>query len=205
MPAIFTGFRIAAGLSVIGAIVGDSSSGGQQAGIGIVIDSYRSAGAATRRCTAALILAALLGIVVFVFFGWLGNLVVGRWHESDPRDRLTTDPHPPETARSHPDQREQPQQGETHATTDAARRCSPSRSSAALVARRLRQRRDDSPTRREPPRPSTAATDAAGDHRQHRGDRRRGGSRRHSPASAPTTVVIQTDWNPRPSTASCTR
>jgi hypothetical protein len=29
-----------------------------------------------------LVLAALLGIAVFILFGWLGNLVVGRWHET---------------------------------------------------------------------------------------------------------------------------
>jgi hypothetical protein len=29
-----------------------------------------------------LILTALLGISVFVFFGWLSNLVIGRWYES---------------------------------------------------------------------------------------------------------------------------
>ena len=29
----------------------------------------------------ALILAAALGIAVFILFGWLGNLVVGRWYE----------------------------------------------------------------------------------------------------------------------------
>ncbi len=29
-----------------------------------------------------MILAALLGIAVFSFFGWLANVVVGRWHET---------------------------------------------------------------------------------------------------------------------------
>jgi NitT/TauT family transport system permease protein len=30
----------------------------------------------------AIILSALFGLVVFIFFGWLGNKVVGKWHTS---------------------------------------------------------------------------------------------------------------------------
>ena len=80
MPAIFTGFRIAAGLAVIGAIVGEKFFRGEK-GIGIVIDSIRSKGAYPQMY-GALLLAAALGIAVFFFFGWLGKLVVGHWHES---------------------------------------------------------------------------------------------------------------------------
>ena len=29
----------------------------------------------------AVVMSALLGITVFVLFGWLGNRVVGTWHE----------------------------------------------------------------------------------------------------------------------------
>ena len=29
----------------------------------------------------ALLLSSFLGIAVFVFFGWLSKLVIGRWHE----------------------------------------------------------------------------------------------------------------------------
>ncbi|HUF99697.1 MAG TPA: ABC transporter permease [Ilumatobacter sp.] len=80
MPAIFTGFRIAAGLSVIGAVVGELffRKGGK--GIGILMDQYRQR-TIYPLTYGALLLSSLLGIVVFVFFGWLSTVVVGRWHE----------------------------------------------------------------------------------------------------------------------------
>ena len=81
MPTIFSGFRIAAGLSVIGAIVGEIFFRRGDKGVGILLDSYRSR-AQFPQMYGALILAAVLGIVVFLFFGWLGNIVVGRWYES---------------------------------------------------------------------------------------------------------------------------
>jgi NitT/TauT family transport system permease protein len=80
MPTIFAGFRIAAGLSVIGAIVGEIFFKRGDKGVGILLDSYRSR-AQFPQMYGALILAAVLGIVVFIIFGWLGNLVVGRWYE----------------------------------------------------------------------------------------------------------------------------
>ena len=81
MPAIFTGFRIAAGLSVIGAVVGELFFRRGSKGIGILMDQYRSR-SMYPQTYGALLLSSLLGIAVFVFFGWLGNLVIGRWHES---------------------------------------------------------------------------------------------------------------------------
>jgi NitT/TauT family transport system permease protein len=81
MPAIFTGLRISAGLSVIGAVVGDFFFRQGAPGIGILIDNYRSR-LNNPAMYGAVILAALLGIVVFMLFGWLGNKVVGHWHES---------------------------------------------------------------------------------------------------------------------------
>jgi NitT/TauT family transport system permease protein len=81
MPAIFTGFRIAAGLSVIGAVVGELFFRRGSKGIGILMDQYRSRNLYPLTY-GALLLSSLLGIAVFVFFGWLGNLVIGRWHES---------------------------------------------------------------------------------------------------------------------------
>ena len=81
MPAIFTGFRISAGLSVIGAVVGELFFKRGSKGIGILMDTYRSRNNYPLTY-GALILTAVLGISVFVFFGWLGNLVVGRWHET---------------------------------------------------------------------------------------------------------------------------
>jgi NitT/TauT family transport system permease protein len=81
MPAIFAGFRIAAGLSVIGAVVGELFFKRGDKGIGILLDNYRSRNN-NPLMYGCLILAAALGIAVFLIFGWLGNLVVGRWHES---------------------------------------------------------------------------------------------------------------------------
>ena len=53
MPAIFTGFRISAGLSVIGAVVGELffREGGKRASA-IVMDQYRSEAPGSRRSTA---------------------------------------------------------------------------------------------------------------------------------------------------------
>ncbi len=82
MPAIFTGFRISAGLSVIGAVVGEQffRSGGNP-GIGIVIEEYRQK-IKFPLIYGGLVLVALLGITVFLLFGLLTKLVVGHWHES---------------------------------------------------------------------------------------------------------------------------
>ena len=78
MPAIFAGLRISAGLSVIGAVVGDFFFRQGQPGIGQLIDRYR-ASLAYEQMYGSVILAALLGIGVFWFFGWLRNLAVGEW------------------------------------------------------------------------------------------------------------------------------
>jgi NitT/TauT family transport system permease protein len=81
MPSIFTGLQISAGLSVIGAVVGDFFFRQGQPGIGQLIDRYR-ASLAYSQMYGAVILASLLGIVVFWFFGWLSHKVVGHWYES---------------------------------------------------------------------------------------------------------------------------
>ena len=81
LPAIFTGFRISAGLSVIGAIVGDFFFRRGNPGIGRLIDIYRSQLAGERLITTILI-SSLLGIVVFWGFGYLGNRLTRSWHES---------------------------------------------------------------------------------------------------------------------------
>jgi NitT/TauT family transport system permease protein len=80
-PAIFAGFRISAGLSVIGAIVGDFFFKQGDPGIGILIDLYRSR-LQTTQMFGAVILSSLLGVAVFWVFGIAGRLAVGKWHES---------------------------------------------------------------------------------------------------------------------------
>jgi NitT/TauT family transport system permease protein len=82
LPAMFAGFRISAGLSVIGAIVGDFFFKQGDPGLGILIDLYRSR-LESERMFAAIILSSLLGIAVFLFFGWLGRRVVGRWYRAN--------------------------------------------------------------------------------------------------------------------------
>jgi NitT/TauT family transport system permease protein len=81
LPSIFTGLRIAAGLAVIGAIVGDFFFRQGDPGIGILIDLYR-ARLESELLFAAIILSSLLGVIVFWFFGFLARRVVGHWHQS---------------------------------------------------------------------------------------------------------------------------
>lgn len=80
MPSVFTGFRIAAGLSVIGAVVGEQffTRGGNK-GLGRLLVEYNSRTnyPAAYGC---LVLAVVLGIAVFVVFGWLQRVAVGRWY-----------------------------------------------------------------------------------------------------------------------------
>ncbi|MGH8927260.1 MAG: ABC transporter permease [Acidimicrobiia bacterium] len=82
VPAIFAGFRISAGLSVIGAIVGEFFFvRGGQSGLGNLLDLYRGQ-LETSRLFTALFLSSMLGIVVFWGFTWVGNLVTRSWLES---------------------------------------------------------------------------------------------------------------------------
>ena len=78
MPAVFTGFRISAGLSVIGAIVGDFFFGQGEAGLGIRLKQYQST-VETEKLYGAVIACVLLGLVVFTAFGRLNKAVVGSW------------------------------------------------------------------------------------------------------------------------------
>jgi NitT/TauT family transport system permease protein len=88
LPAIFAGFRISAGLSVIGAIVGDYFFKQGDPGIGILIDLYRSR-LQTTQMFGAVILSSLLGVLVFWIFSVAARLAVGKWHESG-RDRTSS-------------------------------------------------------------------------------------------------------------------
>lgn len=80
MPNIFVGLRISAGLSVIGAVVGDFYfRQGGVVGIGAQIDIYRGRlwGA---ELIASIIMASVFGLVVFVLFGLLSKRAIGKWH-----------------------------------------------------------------------------------------------------------------------------
>jgi len=80
LPAIFAGMRISAGLSVVGAIVGDFFFQRGTPGIGSLIAKYGSR-LQSPELFASVIVSALFGVVIFVFFGWLGRRAVGRWYD----------------------------------------------------------------------------------------------------------------------------
>jgi NitT/TauT family transport system permease protein len=81
LPAIFAGLRISAGLSVIGAIVGDFFFGQGEVGIGQLIRRYANRLQGEELIT-AVILSSLLGVSVFLLFTWLQNRAIGRWYDS---------------------------------------------------------------------------------------------------------------------------
>ncbi len=80
LPAMFTGFQISAGLSVIGAIVGGFffQRGPKDLGNRILLYSSRLR---PGELIAAVILSALLGIAFFQFFGWARNRLTRSWYQ----------------------------------------------------------------------------------------------------------------------------
>jgi NitT/TauT family transport system permease protein len=81
IPAMLTGFRISAGLAVIGAIVGDFFFRQGEPGIGRLLDGY-SQRLQTEQLITAILFSSLLGLVVFWFFGFVGHRLTRSWHES---------------------------------------------------------------------------------------------------------------------------
>jgi len=78
-PAIFTGFRIAAGLAVTGAIVGEFFfRGGQEKGIGRLISFYQNR-LQIDRLMSAIVLSSLLGVVLFLIVGAIGDRATRHW------------------------------------------------------------------------------------------------------------------------------
>jgi len=83
LPNIFTGFRISAGLSIIGAVVGEQFfRGGSKPGVGIVIEKWRTKGTYAP-LWGGIIIACLMGIITFLVFGVIQKLVVGKWHDGE--------------------------------------------------------------------------------------------------------------------------
>jgi NitT/TauT family transport system permease protein len=78
LPGIFIGLRTAAGLSVIGAIVGDFFFGRGTPGLGLLLERYASR-LQSAELIATVFVACLLGLVVFWGFGLLGRRLVGAW------------------------------------------------------------------------------------------------------------------------------
>ena len=81
MPAIFAGLRISAGLSVIGAIVGDFFFGRGEVGIGQLLRKYANQ-LQGEELLAAVFMSSALGVLVFLAFGWLQTLAIGKWHDN---------------------------------------------------------------------------------------------------------------------------
>ncbi|MFM7537963.1 MAG: ABC transporter permease [Acidimicrobiales bacterium] len=81
-PAIFEGFRISAGLAVIGAVVGDLTMGEGEGGIGQLIQVYRQR-LRNPEMIGAIVLAALLGLAFFWAFGFLKRRAVGHWYDAE--------------------------------------------------------------------------------------------------------------------------
>lgn len=78
LPAVFAGLRISAGLSVIGAIVGDFFFGQGEVGIGQLLKRYANR-LEGEQLFASVILSSALGVGVFLFFGWLSGRLIGKW------------------------------------------------------------------------------------------------------------------------------
>lgn len=81
LPAIFTGLRISAGLSVIGAIVGDFFFRQGDPGIGRLIDQYTQR-LLSEQLFAAVIVSSAFGLAVFALFGALGRFATRSWYQS---------------------------------------------------------------------------------------------------------------------------
>jgi NitT/TauT family transport system permease protein len=84
VPSIFTGLRNAAGLSVIGAIVGDYFFQQGAPGIGGLLRVYTQRLQMEALLT-SVTLTALFGVAVFTVFAVLDRAVVGRWYGRDSR------------------------------------------------------------------------------------------------------------------------
>src|SRR5712671_863148 len=82
LPQIFTGLRIASGLAVIGAIVGEFI-GGQ--GLGSVVDVARTQ-QRVDKVFAAVLLASVLGLALFGLINLVSYVTLRRWHASEQGD-----------------------------------------------------------------------------------------------------------------------
>ena len=83
LPHIIGGLRISAGLSVIGAIVGEFiiGSGNAQGGLGVQI-VFAQGRMYTALLFAEVIAATLLGFLFFMVVSAIGNRLLKNWHES---------------------------------------------------------------------------------------------------------------------------
>lgn len=82
LPSILVGARISSGLAVIGAIVGEFIAGG---GIGEIVDVARTQ-QRVDKVFAAVILAALLGLVFFLLIDIISRITLHKWHASESQE-----------------------------------------------------------------------------------------------------------------------
>ena len=84
IPHIIAGLRISAGLSVIGAIVGEFiiGSGSEGGGLGVMI-MYAQASMETPLVMALILTATALGFAFFMSVTTLGHYLLHNWHESE--------------------------------------------------------------------------------------------------------------------------
>ena len=80
IPDIFVGLRVSAGLSVIGAIVGEFFFRQGTPGLGRLLDLYR-ARLQSDLLMSTLLFCCLLGIAVFITVGVIGNRLTRSWFE----------------------------------------------------------------------------------------------------------------------------
>jgi NitT/TauT family transport system permease protein len=80
LPSIFVGLRTSAGLAVVGAIVGDIFFQRGTPGIGAQIQIYTRL-LESPQLIAAILASALLGVLMFLIFGLLSKLAVGKWYD----------------------------------------------------------------------------------------------------------------------------
>lgn len=83
LPHLFTGLRVASGLSVVGAIVGEWVAGVVEgdAGLGILVLAANRQGN-TARVFAAVLTASVLGLMLFGTVSLTGERMLRRWHPS---------------------------------------------------------------------------------------------------------------------------
>jgi len=84
VPDIFVGLRVSAGLSVIGAIVGEFFFRQGTPGLGRLLDVYR-ARLQSDLLMSTLFFCCLLGIAVFLVVGFIGNRMTRNWFEQSGR------------------------------------------------------------------------------------------------------------------------
>ena len=84
LPYFLSGFRISAGLSLVGAIVAEfvTGIGGSSSGLAYVIieSSYRLE---IPKMFAALVLIAVTGVTIFFIVFFISNIALKNWHESE--------------------------------------------------------------------------------------------------------------------------